>query len=78
MEMSIQNTIKDSNGDILTGRLWRKNHSFFNDLPFYTSILGMEEISGPLEKAFGDVSHSGSYGSLLVVRTTYVSFFQLT
>jgi len=72
--MSIQNTIKSSNGEILTGRLWRKEHPFFNDLPFYSNIPRMDEIAGTLESALGKESLEGCYRALLVVRLPAISF----
>jgi hypothetical protein len=63
--MSI-NKIRLSNGDILTGRLWRNGHSFFKDLPFYSSIPRMDEMAGPLEAALDDGRES-SYKGVLVV-----------
>ena len=68
MEVSIQNTVKDSNGEILTGSRWRKNYPFFNTLPFHSDIPRMDDIAGPLEKALGERSLVGSFGALLVVR----------
>jgi hypothetical protein len=50
-EMSIQNTVKHYNGETLTGKLWRKSHTFFKDLPFYTEIPRMDDIEGPLRSA---------------------------
>lgn len=49
--MAFSNFTKSSEGDILTGKLWRKNHGFFRDLPFYCNIPRMEEIEGPLQEA---------------------------
>jgi len=71
--MSILNTIKSSNGEILTGRLWRKDHPFFNDLPFYSNIPRMDEIAGPLENALGKGNLDGCYRALLVVRWLAIS-----
>ena len=67
-EMSLQNTIKHSNSEILTGRLWRKDHSSFKSLPFYSDIPRMDEIAPPLQKALGIESLEGCYRTLLVVR----------
>jgi hypothetical protein len=67
------NTVKSSNGEILTGKLWRKDHKFFKDLPFYTDIPRMDEIAGPLREALGEGSVEGSYGALLVVRRLSIS-----
>ena len=66
--MSFQNTVKDSNGEILTGRLWRKRHAFFNDLPFYSNIPRMDDVADSLQKAFGEgAKEEGCYRVLLVV-----------
>jgi hypothetical protein len=54
VKMSGQNTILHSNGEILTGRLWRKSHSFFKDLPFYSNIVRMDEMTGALVNADDD------------------------
>jgi hypothetical protein len=64
--MSLQNTIRLSNGELLTGRLWRKSHSFFNNLPFFSDIPRMDEMAGPLETAFVD-DREGYFKELLVV-----------
>ena len=45
----LSNTVKHSSGEVLTGKLWRKDHAFFKDLPFYSNIPRMEEMGGPLE-----------------------------
>ena len=73
MDASIQQTVKDSNGELLTGRRWRMNHPFFNTLPFYSDIPGMDDIAGPLQKALGERSVVGSFGALLVVRRLIIS-----
>ena len=49
--MAFSNLTKSSSGEILTGKLWRKNHGFFSDLPFYCNIPRMEEMGGPLREA---------------------------
>jgi hypothetical protein len=69
MEIPLQNTIKDSNGELLTGRCWRMNHTVFKKLPFYSDISRMDEIARPLEKALVESSLMGSFGRSLVVRT---------
>jgi hypothetical protein len=66
--MSIQHKTRDSNGEILTGRLWRKNHSFFKNLPFYSDIPRTDEIASTLQNALGERSLEGCYGALLLVR----------
>jgi len=48
-----KNTVKHSNGEILTGQLWRKDHPFFKHLPFYSNLPRMDELVGPLEGGFG-------------------------
>jgi hypothetical protein len=73
MDIPIQNTIKDSNGELLTGRRWRMNHPYFSTMPFYCDILRMDEMAGPLEKALGDRSIVGSFGALLVVGRLAIS-----
>jgi len=60
--MSHPNTVRDLNGEILTGRVWRKYQTFFSHLPFYTNVPRMEEIAVPLQ------SLEGGYKDLLVVR----------
>ena len=66
--MSFQNTVKHSNGETLTGRLWRKDHPFFKDLPFYSNILRADEIEGSLRLAFGErAQEENCYCALLVV-----------
>ena len=59
---TMMNTVK--NGETLTGRLWWKNHSFFNDLPFYSNIPRMDDIAIPLQQALSE----SSYYFLLIVR----------
>jgi hypothetical protein len=71
--MSFQNTVQHFNGEILTGKLWRKNHPFFTDLPFYTEILRMDDIAGPLKNALGEGSPEGTYGAMLMVRILTIS-----
>lgn len=66
--MSIRNTTRHSNGELLTGRLWRKDHPFFSDLPFYTDIPRMDELAEGLHKALGDNDEEGCYHALLIVR----------
>lgn len=78
MDMSIPYTIKDSNGELLTGRLWRKSHPFFHRLPFYADILRMDDIARPLEESLGERGLVGSFGTLLVVRTlTFTCFNEI-
>lgn len=65
--MSLSNIVKHSNGEVLTGKLWRHHHSFFNDLPYYSNIPRMDELVGPLQSALNEVDKEGCYGPLLVV-----------
>ena len=60
----VMNVVKNSNGEILTGRLWRKHHTFFSELPFYTDIPRMDYIAIPLR----ETSWESSYKPLLIVR----------
>ena len=72
--MSFQNTVKHSNGEILTGKLWRKDHSFFNGLPFYSNIPRMDDIAGSLQVALGNGAQvKGCYRALLVVSFLAIS-----
>jgi hypothetical protein len=64
--MSFQNAVTHSNGEVLTGRLWRKDHVFFNSLPFYSDIPRMGEMAGPLEAALGECGER-NYNELLFV-----------
>jgi hypothetical protein len=66
--MTFPNVVKCPNGEILTGRQWRRDLSFFNDLPFYSNILRMDEIAGPLRRTLDEVGQQGFYGKLLMVR----------
>jgi hypothetical protein len=57
--MSSKNTIKHRNGQILTGKLWRKDHSLFLDLPFYSNVLRMDDLEETLQKGMGEVNKEG-------------------
>jgi hypothetical protein len=61
-----ENTVKDSSGTILTGKIWRKNHGFFKDLPFYSNIPRMEEMDVSLLGAIGQHG-SETFGTKLLV-----------
>jgi hypothetical protein len=58
------NTVKLPTGELLTGKLWRKDHPIFNDLPFYSNIPRIDDIGDALG---GSISAEDWYGSLLVV-----------
>lgn len=62
------NTVICANGEILTSKLWRKEHSFFNDLPFYSNIPRMEEMAGPLKSTLSEEGGHRCFCELLVVR----------
>lgn len=63
-KMLYPNTIKHSSGDILTGKLWRKDNPLFYRLPFHSNIAGVNEIGGWLEEA---LSPEEEYKAILVV-----------
>jgi hypothetical protein len=67
-------TVKDFSGNILTGKLWRKRHRFFNDLPFYSNIPRMDEMAGALLEAFGHQGLDNFCMDLLVVRQRKCAF----
>ena len=71
--MSLQNIVRDSNGEILTGKLWRRQHLFFNELPFYSSIPRKDELEGSLKEALREVGQVGFYAKLLLVRWLLIS-----
>jgi hypothetical protein len=64
-------TTKDSNGDILTGRIWRMSHPFFHELPFYSNIPRMDDMAVSLEHSLGE-RQEGCYKALLVVSGGYI------
>jgi hypothetical protein len=48
------NTVKDSTGEILTGKIWRKHHGFLKDLPFYSNVPRMDEMALSLLEALSE------------------------
>jgi hypothetical protein len=62
--MPSSDIVKRANSEILTGRLWRKNHSLFNKLPFYSDIPRSDDIGVDLLKR---LSPDEWYASSLVV-----------
>jgi hypothetical protein len=71
--MALMNKITLSNGEILTGKLWRKQHSFFKDLPFYSNVPRVDDMALVLEKDIGE----GSFQMLLMVSLSSASFTYL-
>lgn len=65
--MLFLNTIKHSSGEVLTGRLWRKESTLFSNLPFHSNILRMDEIGGPLQEALSNCSSEEWQSAVLVV-----------
>jgi len=74
MDLTFRNTIKDSNGELLTGRLWRLSNSTLKSLPFYSNLHEMDELAGPLKKAVEKRGVHGSFVALLMVRKLTISF----
>lgn len=68
------NTVQTSNGEKLTGRLWRKQHTVFNKLPFYCDLAKMDTLQVSLKDALSD----GFYSSLLIVRTRRLAIMMLS
>jgi hypothetical protein len=71
------NTIAQANGDILTGKVWRKQHSFFNGLPFYSDAPRMDEMAIALKMTLSADSAHQCFGTLLVVRFSVFLFVLL-
>jgi hypothetical protein len=67
--MSHPNTVKDLNGEILTGRVWRKYQTFFGHLPFYTNVPRMEEIDVPMQSL-----ECGYKDLLMVCQLSFISY----
>ena len=64
LEMSsIPCYFKYHNDEILMGKLWRGLHPSFKELPFYTEIPRMDEMSRPLQIALGEGSWDARYRS---------------
>ena len=75
LEMSsIPHYFKYHNDEILMGKLWRELHPSFKELPFYTKIPRMDEMSRPLQIALGEGSRDAHYWSMLVVRMLTIYF----
>lgn len=72
--MFVTNTVKHSSGQVLTGKLWRKEHPFLSDLPFHSSILQMDAMGEGLETALDPSSVDKGHGALLVVRKTHLIY----
>ena len=61
------NTVRDSTGEILTGKIWRKCHGFFKDLPFYSNIPRMDEMAVSLLGALSEDGLEKFWVAVLVV-----------
>ena len=61
-------TVKDSSGKVLTSRLWKQQHIFFNELPFYSNIPRLDEMAGALVGALGHQGLENFCMDVLVVR----------
>ena len=60
----MMNIVRDSNREILTGKLWRKKYPAFNKMPFFSSILTEDEMGGPLKEALAEVGQEGFFAEL--------------
>jgi hypothetical protein len=58
------NIVVHSNGEVLTGRLWRKDHAFLHTLPFYSNIAKVDDLAALLVDSFPE----GLFKTLLIVR----------
>jgi hypothetical protein len=67
--MSFDYTTTHSSGEVLTGRLWRKDH--LNDIPFHSNIPRMDDIEGPLLGTMGEDGKEGC--ALLLVSCLAIS-----
>jgi selenocysteine lyase/cysteine desulfurase len=72
-QTSAMNTVRHSSGDLLTGKLWRKDHTFISQLPFYSNIARMDDIAAALET----VHWEGSFKTLLLVSFTNIAYLFL-
>jgi hypothetical protein len=66
------NTITHSTGEVLTGRLWRKEHSFFPSLPFYSNIPRIDDMTEALKTP--QAEDNGPFNALLLVGVLIVFF----
>jgi hypothetical protein len=65
--MALKYKVSHSEGEFLTGKLWRKDHAGFRQLPFFSNIPRMDEMAEPLEKALLEVGGDGCCDASLVV-----------
>jgi hypothetical protein len=70
--MLFLNTIKNSSGEVLTGKLWRQESSLFSNLPFHSNIMGMDEITRPLQEALSICMSEEWHNELLVVSKVFL------
>jgi hypothetical protein len=61
------NTVRQANGEIVTGKVWRQQHLYFHRLPFYSNIPRMDEMVVPLKMALAKVSGHERFCALLLV-----------
>jgi hypothetical protein len=66
-------TSRNSNGEILTGKLWRKELSYFNNLPFHSNIPRMDDISESLRVAL-EKGGEEEFCNVLLLVGLYVHF----
>jgi hypothetical protein len=73
----MNNIIVLSNGELLTGKVWRKEHPLIKNLPFYSNIPRMDEMAGPLKISLSDEDgHIGCFRSLLVVSFPFIYIYE--
>jgi len=67
------NTVIQTNGEILTAKVWRKQNAYFPSLPFYSHIPSMDDMAVALKVTLSDCSEHEPFCASLVVR--YSVFF---
>ena len=71
--MLFLNTIKNSSGEVLTGKLWRKESSLFSNLPFHSTIMGMDKITRPIQEALSISMSEEWHNELLVISNVLIT-----
>ena len=69
----LTNTITDLTGQILTGKIWRRRHTFFNNLLFYSNILCMADMAESLQGALSRPSLEKHCMEVLLVSQTQLA-----